>query len=110
MNSLVITFDESNERLYKVSIQENKTSKGKKRARSEDDFPVRMFIFQRMPLATLAINAPSMMVKPLKRPHRMDRGCPKYGQNPFDVHLKECQKSKEDYYQSTFAPAKEGMR
>ena len=28
MNSLVITFDESNERLYKVFIQESKTSKG----------------------------------------------------------------------------------
>ena len=31
MNSLVITFDKSKECLYKVSIQENKTSKGQKR-------------------------------------------------------------------------------
>ena len=37
MNSLVITFNGSQERLYKVSIQENKTSRGQKRARIENE-------------------------------------------------------------------------
>ena len=42
MNSLVIVFDETNERLYKVSIQESKTPKGQKRARTENELPLEL--------------------------------------------------------------------
>lgn len=68
MSSLVITFDETKERLYKVSIQENKTSKGQKRARAETELPVQISIFQRMTPATPTTKVPSIVVKPFKKP------------------------------------------
>ena len=46
MNSLVITFDETKEHLYKVSIKESKALSGQKRASSENELPIRVFVFQ----------------------------------------------------------------
>lgn len=67
MNSLVITFDESEEHLYKVSIQENKTPKGQKRARTENESPIQASVFQRITPATPTINASPVMAKPFKK-------------------------------------------
>ena len=88
MSSLVISFDESKERLYKLSIQENKTSKGQKRARTENDLPVQMSVFQRMTPATPAIHAYPAMAKPSKKATLCGSQASKYAQSPFGVHLK----------------------
>lgn len=49
MNALIIIFDESKEHLYKVSIQENKNSKGQKMAQTKDEIITpRFFVFQRI--------------------------------------------------------------
>ena len=94
LNSLVIIVDESKGCLYKVSIQENKTSKGQKRARTENELPVQMSVFQWMTPAILAINASPVMVKPSKKVTPYGSWVSKYVQNPFGVRLKEHQNLK----------------
>ena len=72
---------------YLMSI--NTTYKGQKRARIENELPVRDFVFQRITPATLTINASAVMVKPFKKVAPSRSWVSKYAQNPIGVHLKE---------------------
>ena len=94
MNSLVITFDETKECLYKVSIQENETPKDQKRARNENELLVRVSVFQRKTPATSSIQASPVLAKPSKKATPCRPWVSKYAQNHFGVHLKEHQNSK----------------
>ena len=67
MNFLVITFDEIKEHLYKVSIQKSKTSRGQKRARTENEPLVRVFVFQWMTPPAPTVKVSPALTKPSKK-------------------------------------------
>ena len=66
MNSIVITFDKIKELLYKVSIQESKTSKRQKGTRTETELPVLVSVFQRITLVSPTVRISPIMAKPSK--------------------------------------------
>lgn len=95
MGSLIITFDEAKECVYKVSIQVKRNSKSQKRTRPEAETPKpRLSVFQILTPTASDVQITPLAVKPIEKAAPLKLWVSKYAENPLCVHLKENQDTK----------------
>ena len=90
MGSLVITFEETKECFYRVSVSEEKSSKGHKRPHSEVEIPsVRISAFHKLTPVAVEMQMVPITKDTTKKAAYPKPWVSKYAQNPFGVHFKD---------------------